>query len=623
MRWIDGGHDGGGTALGSADLTDPATAWFDQHLRSGPAAPRDFELTLPAPLLGDGGPTRLTAPRYAATDPVRLDLAGDAQPVLSPAGGQPSALTGLPGAGALLGRAVSASGAAFGLAALPGQSAVFTTDPLEATTTVAGAPRVRLSVASSTPEATLFVSGWVVSVDDVATLPRQLVSPVRLSGLTPGRAVDVDVTLPWSAYQLQPGERLRVLVASTDAAYATPQAQRVYRVALAAPQVELPTVEAVEVGDGPLAPWPLVATAALVLLAAAVLVGLARWRRRPAGLAREEGLAEVPLVVDGLVKEYSDGFRAVDDVAWRAERGQVVGLLGPNGAGKTTTMRMLVGLIHADAGTVHVHGERIGPGSPVLGRVGALIEGPGFLPHLSGRDNLDAWWAATGRPAEEAHLEQCLAVADLGVAIDRPVRSYSQGMRQRLGIAQAMLGLPEVLLLDEPTNGLDPPQIRNLRGVLAGYAAAGRTVVVSSHLLAEVEQTCSHVVVMHRGRVVLSGSVPALLSASASTLVGVEGDAEETDRAAAVLRGLDGVGAVHAEDDRLRVEGEPGRPALVAALVAAGVGVTALDGRRHLEEVFMGLVGDDSAAQRAPDQRAADQHAPDPSPERPTEEVAR
>ena len=150
-----------------------------------------------------------------------------------------------------------------------------------------------------------------------------------------------------------------------------------------------------------------------------------------------------------------------------------------------------------------MHGEPVHGGADVLGSVGAFIEGPGFLPHLTGRQNLRAYWAATGRPLAEAHLEEALAIAGLGSALDRKVRGYSHGMRQRLGIAQAMLGLPSLLVLDEPTNGLDPPQIKAMRAVLADYAAAGRTVVISSHLLSEVEHTCSHVVVMDQGKVML------------------------------------------------------------------------------------------------------------------------
>jgi ABC-2 type transport system ATP-binding protein len=182
--------------------------------------------------------------------------------------------------------------------------------------------------------------------------------------------------------------------------------------------------------------------------------------------------------------------------------------------------------------------------------------------------------------------------------VDRPVRSYSQGMRQRLGIAQAMLGRPELLLLDEPTNGLDPPQIRAMRDVLARYAAGGRTVVVSSHLLAEVEQTCSHVVVMHRGRVVLEGAVADLVQESGSTLVTVLGDPAA---AIAALSGSDGVTELVLEPDgRVRVRGTLPRPALVRALVDAGVPIESVDGRRHLEEVFMGLIGDGRGAQADP-----------------------
>ena len=255
-------------------------------------------------------------------------------------------------------------------------------------------------------------------------------------------------------------------------------------------------------------PLPLVlVVSALVVLA--IVGALLLARRERAGTVRED-LRPVPLVVEDLVKTYADGLRAVDGVSFRAEPGQVVGLLGPNGAGKTTVMRMLVGLIRPDAGTVFVHGESVSEGAEVLRDVGAFIEGPGFLPHLTGRQNLDAYWEVTGRPAAEAHLEEALAVAGLGAALDRRVRAYSQGMRQRLGIAQAMLGQPPLLLLDEPTNGLDPPQINAMRAVLRDYAASGRTVVVSSHLLGEVEQTCTHVVMMTGGRVVLSGSVEEL-----------------------------------------------------------------------------------------------------------------
>ncbi|MFI6322065.1 CocE/NonD family hydrolase [Nonomuraea sp. NPDC050556] len=239
--------------------------------------------------------------------------------------------------------------------------------------------------------------------------------------------------------------------------------------------------------------------------------GLGAGRRRSGGALGDES---VPLEITGLTKAYRNGEKAVDDLSFRVEQGQVLGLLGPNGAGKTTTMRMMMGLILPDAGEIRIFGRRVTPGASVLSRLGSFVEGPGFLPHLSGRDNLELYWAATGRPTGDAHFAEALEIAGLGAAIERAVRTYSQGMRQRLAIAQAMLGLPDLLVLDEPTNGLDPPQIREMRQVLKRYAEEGRTVMVSSHMLAEVEQTCSHVVVMHRGRLISSGPVSTLLASS-------------------------------------------------------------------------------------------------------------
>ncbi|MGJ9413025.1 alpha/beta fold hydrolase [Aeromicrobium sp. CF4.19] len=596
VHWIDGGHDGTGADAAGSELTEPALAWFDHHLRGGDDPGDDFTFVLPQSILEDGAPEQLSAPDYATSEELDLALTGDPHPVLSPPGGEPAAVTSLPGTGPLLSAASGVGGAGYALAVLPGQSAAFGTEPLESTTTVVGSPRVRLSVTSTTTDATLFVSAWVADADGTAALPRQLVSPVRLEELTPGQAREVDVALPASVYRIERDQTLRIVVSSTDAAYAVPNDARTYRVALTdAAAVQVPVVDAQRAaGTGALAPTPLVVAVALLALAAAGTMLWSRRRHRPTAVV--DDLREVPLAVNGLVKEYASGFRAVDGVTWRAERGQVVGLLGPNGAGKTTTMRMLVGLMKADEGTVHVLGREVTAGAPVLARVGALIEGPGFLPHLSGRANLHAYWAATGRSDDEAGVEEALATADLGAAAERPVRSYSQGMRQRLGIAQAMLGLPELLLLDEPTNGLDPPQIRAMRGILARYAAGGRTVVVSSHLLSEVEQTCSHVVVMHRGRVVLEGAVADLVQESGSTLVSVEGG--DPDAAAEVLRPVEGVSDVEVEPDgRLRVRGTVERPRLVATLVENGVPVSSVDGRRHLEEVFMALVGGGEPAQ--------------------------
>ena len=318
-----------------------------------------------------------------------------------------------------------------------------------------------------------------------------------------------------------------------------------------------------------------------------------------------------------LVLEYRGGVRAVDGASFTVDRGQVVGLLGPNGAGKTTALRVVLGLLRPTSGSVELLGQEVTPGAPVLARVGALVEGTGFLPHLSGRENLELFWRATGRPAGDAHLEAALAVADLGERVERRVGSYSQGMRMRLGIASALLGLPELLILDEPTNGLDPPQINAMRRVLRDYAATGRTVLVSSHLLAEVEATCTHVVVMARGAVVAQGSVADLVGTT--TAIAVTVGRGQGARALEVLAEVGGIDAHRDEGDdgadRLLVSldagagaasGPAGRgsdpgagpvpgasvPAdvVVAALVGAGLSVRAVVPQRHLEQVFLELV---------------------------------
>ncbi len=341
------------------------------------------------------------------------------------------------------------------------------------------------------------------------------------------------------------GHRVAVQVSTTDLGYRLPTDARSYTVGLDSTTLALTTLQ----GRATAAPfpwaWPIAGIGAMLLLVAGIV--LAGWRRRTR--ATDVVADDVPpIVVDDLVKEYGDSYRAVDGVSFSVERGQVVGLLGPNGAGKTTVLRMMVGLIRPTAGSIRLFGQTVGPGSDNLARVGAFIEGPGLLPHLSGRENLDLFWAATGRPREEADVETALEIAGLGASVDRKVRKYSQGMRQRLAIAQAMLGLPELLILDEPTNGLDPPQIAEMREVMRRYAATGRTVIVSSHLLSEVEQTCSHVVVMHKGRLVTAGSVSELAGAATSTLAVAD--------VAAAQRVLSDAGC---RLDRRRVPTSPGR----------------------------------------------------------------
>jgi ABC-2 type transport system ATP-binding protein len=278
---------------------------------------------------------------------------------------------------------------------------------------------------------------------------------------------------------------------------------------------------------------------------------------------------------------------AVDHLDLTVGSGSVFGLLGPNGAGKTTTMRMLVGLIHPTSGRVRVFGETVTPGAAVLRRVGILVEGPGFVPHLSGRENLELFWRSGGAPMAEANLGQALDIADLGEAADRKYKTYSHGMRQRLGLAQALLGKPDLLVLDEPTDGLDPQQMRQTREVLRRAAESGTTVLVSSHLLSEVEQVCDHVAVMNRGRLVAAGTVSEL--SGATTVVYLEVD--DVPRARTVLDSVVGVGRVVPEGRGLAVElDEIERKKVVALLVEAGVGVETITARHHLEDAFIGLL---------------------------------
>jgi ABC-2 type transport system ATP-binding protein len=262
------------------------------------------------------------------------------------------------------------------------------------------------------------------------------------------------------------------------------------------------------------------------------------------------------------------------------------------GAGKTTALRVLMGLTRSSGGEVLVFGHRLVAGAPVLSRLGALVEGPGFLPHLTGLANLQTYWRSTGRPEADARLDEALEIAGLGDAIHRKVRAYSHGMRQRLAIAQAMLGLPEMLVLDEPTDGLDPPQIAEMRRVLKRYATDGRAVLVSSHLLAEVEQTCTHVVVVHKGEVVAAGMVDEIVGDSPTVML----DVSDPAAARAVLAGLSGVTVTSNGSDGLIADLVDGtaRADVVAALVGAGVGVDRVVPRRRLEDAFLALVGDNS-----------------------------
>jgi ABC-2 type transport system ATP-binding protein len=596
--WEGGGHDGG---IDESDRLRALTQqWFDHYLKRD-ATPADtrFEVTVPSAALSAQDTAPAAVVRAAPGEPgvttagsvptTSLPLTGRAQVITAPAGGSPAAVTSLPGVGAQL-SALSQSSAGFGLSALPGQVALFQTAPLDAARDIVGAPRVTLHVSATSSDATLFAQLYDVAADGSAVLPMALVSPVQLSGLTPaGR--DVTVSLPAVVRDVAAGHRLRLAVSTTDQAFALPADPRTYRVSLAGDTgLVVPLVATTTLAGGGLStlvPWAS-GLLAVVVIGGVVVAVVGRRRRRLAAVDPES--AEMPLAISGLGKTYGDGFRAVSDLSFGVEPGRVLGLLGPNGAGKTTTLRMAMGLIRPTEGEIRVFGQRVTAGAPVLSRVGSFVEGPGFLPHVSGLENLRLFWAATGRPESQAFFEEALEVAGLGNDVHRKVKKYSQGMRQRLAIAQAMLGLPDLLLLDEPTNGLDPPQIREMRDVLARYAATGRTVVVSSHLLAEVEQTCTHVVVMHGGRLVAQGPVAELVGAATTLVV----DVDDPVRAADVAARLSGVRNVEVTGTGLVLQlfGTP-RAQLVRALVEAGLEVDRVTPRHGLEEAFLALVGQD------------------------------
>ncbi|MCU1497188.1 MAG: putative transporter ATP-binding protein [Acidimicrobiales bacterium] len=297
---------------------------------------------------------------------------------------------------------------------------------------------------------------------------------------------------------------------------------------------------------------------------------------------------ETIVAIDGLTKRFG-GVTAVDDLSFEVQRGQVYGLLGPNGAGKTTALRMLMGLERPTSGSSRLFGSTVGPGSKELFRVGAIIEQASFVPHMTGLRNLRLWWEAGGGRMEDADLDGALAVAGLDDAVHRKVKSYSQGMQQRLGFARALLSRPELLVLDEPTNGLDPGEIREVRSLIQRITARGSTVLFSSHHLSEVEQTCTHAVVMNRGRKVADGPVSSLIGSAGSAYL----ETDDPLRAEAVLRALDGVTSVDRQGDGLVVEQAAGRRAdLAAALVAAGIGLQTLTARNRLEDAFLDLMAE-------------------------------
>jgi ABC-2 type transport system ATP-binding protein len=292
------------------------------------------------------------------------------------------------------------------------------------------------------------------------------------------------------------------------------------------------------------------------------------------------------IVTRGLTKRYGRVV-AVDAVDLDVREGDRYGFLGPNGSGKTTLVRLLLGLVYATRGEIEVLGERMPARSrAVLPEVGALVEGPAAYPHLSGRQNLSLLDAAgpggRGR-TRKRRIEDALEQVGLAGVDRRPVRAYSLGMRQRLGLAAALLRRPRLLILDEPTNGLDPRGIREIRDLLTSLNEAGTTVFLSSHLLAEVEQLCTRVGIVDRGRLVVQDSLAALQAPTGHVLV-------TTPDVARIATLLDG--QVVARDGERLVIRHPDPADLNATLVRAGIRVSAIgEQRRTLEEVVLDVTG--------------------------------
>jgi ABC-2 type transport system ATP-binding protein len=267
-------------------------------------------------------------------------------------------------------------------------------------------------------------------------------------------------------------------------------------------------------------------------------------------------------------------------------RGEVYGFLGPNGAGKTTTLRMLVGLIRPTSGTANVAGHT--PGSPAgLARIGALIESPGFYPYMSGRENLEV--VADLASVGQKRVDEVLDMVELTSRARRKFGTYSTGMKQRLGVAGALLKDPDLLILDEPSNGLDPQGMAEMRKLIKDIAQGGRTVLLSSHLLGEVEQICDRVGVISGGRLVIQSTVQDLLGEK-----GVLVRAQPSERAGEVLTRMFGPEAVVREDGFFHLKTDPGQSVEInRQLMASGIGVSELRPyERSLEDVFFQLTGE-------------------------------
>jgi ABC-2 type transport system ATP-binding protein len=299
-----------------------------------------------------------------------------------------------------------------------------------------------------------------------------------------------------------------------------------------------------------------------------------------------------PVEARGLVKRYGE-IVAVDHVDLTVERGDVFGYLGPNGAGKTTSLRMLLGLIRPTSGGARLFGrDPIVDGARALDGVAGFVEGPRFYPYLSGRRNLRLLADLDGG-APPSRIDEVLDVVELRDRAKDRVGGYSHGMRQRLGIAGALLREPRLLLLDEPATGLDPGGLRDMRELIKRLAADGITILLSSHILAEVEELCNRVAIIRKGRIIYEGRLDDLLGSAGGGYVLRATDPERA-RAVLLAHGIEGVTLLERE---LRFQADEATVARVSiALGQAGIGISALTPRSAtLEELFLGMTEEEAA----------------------------
>jgi ABC-2 type transport system ATP-binding protein len=299
------------------------------------------------------------------------------------------------------------------------------------------------------------------------------------------------------------------------------------------------------------------------------------------------------LAVRGLTKRF-DSTLAVDNLDLTIQRGKILGFLGPNGSGKSTTVSMILGLVHPSAGSVEIMGTSWVDDPSIVARyVGAIIENPAFYPYLSGRDNLRAQAKMVGN-IPESRIDTLLKLVNMRDRADRKYKTYSLGMKQRIGIASTLLTDPALVILDEPTNGLDPAGQREIREIIPRIAEEGHSVLLASHLLHDVEQLSDQVVIIQQGRKVTEGSVDDLLRVREFFDIRLAGD--DLPAAAAVVRDIDGVKSVSIEGNRLMVDASTEQGAVISrALAAASLFPSHFARTRNsLEDLFLELTAEPS-----------------------------